>query len=257
MSQTTAPPPVDAIRFRNLVTAELTKIRTLTATWIALAITTTANTALGIVVATDAIRIAGSDGPVPVAQLGTLMLAPVYIFAAIAVYAAGTEYRAGQLRITLAATPDRARLFAAKLTAATALSTLAAIVAVLPGHLLQHSQSIIDRDLHTGEVATDLLATGIVYVILSLIGFGFAIVAQSVVTPLAVLFITPVLVSPAMQGTYPDLIKFLPHEASLSLLGTPTAPDTELTLGSATMVLTTWAAASLAIAAGSLLRRDS
>lgn len=245
------------IRFRDVLTAELTKIRTLPATWIALAVAVTANIALGTLAADDAIRIAGADGPVPVAQLGTIMLSPVYVFVAITVFAGGSEYRGGQLRVTLAAVPDRTLLFATKLIAAAAASLLATAAAVLPGYLIQHAPTILDGDLSSGEATADFTMFVIVYLLLSLMGYGFAIVAKTVITPLAVLFVTPVLVSPAFQSTIPDIVKFLPHEASLSLLGNPTSPTTELSPGVALTTLLVWTAGLLVLAENRLSRRDS
>lgn len=245
------------IRFRDVLGAELTKIRTLPATWIAVAITVTVNTALGIIVATDAIRIAGAAGPTPVAQLGTLMLSPVYVLTAIAVFAGGSEYRGGQLRVALAATPKRMLLFAAKSSAAAAASLLATIAAVMPGYLIQHTAAIGHGELSTANAITDFMALVMAYLLLGLIGYGFAIVAKTVVTPLAVLFITPVLVSPALHNTIPDIVKFFPHEASLSLLGNPTSAATELAPGTALATLAMWTAALLILAENRLSHRDS
>lgn len=245
------------VRFRDVLNAELTKIRTLPATWIALAVAATANTVLGILAADDAIRIAGADGPAPVAQLGTLMLSPVYVFIAIAVFAGGSEYRGGQLRVTLAAVPDRTLLFATKLISAAAASLLAAAAAVLPGYLIQHAPTILHGDLSGGDATASFAMFLVVYLLLSLVGYGFAIVSKTVVTPLAVLFITPVLVSPTFQSTIPNIVKFLPHEASLSLLANPTSPTTELSPGVALITLLAWTTGLLILAENRLSRRDS
>jgi ABC-2 type transport system permease protein len=241
-----------SIRFVDILSAERMKITTLPATWIALAIAFAANTLLGVIAGTDVVRVAGRDGAVPIAQLGTLMLAPVYVFIAVTVFAAGSEYRDGQLRVSLAAVPDRDRLFTAKLAASTTISLLASIPVVLPGYVLQHAPA-----WENGHAAADLAALLVVYLLLSVIGYGFASVSKSVITPIAVLFVTPVLISPALQGTLPTVVKFLPHEAALSFLGLPPDPSTAIDRVAGLSVLTAWAIVFVAAARRFFVRRDS
>ncbi|WP_440072539.1 ABC transporter [Streptosporangium sp. OZ121] len=245
-----------AIRFGDVFAAELAKIRTLPVTWIALAVATAANTLLGVLAVTDAVRIAGQDGQIAIGRLGTLMVSPVYVFAAIAVHAAGGEYRAGQLRVTLAAVPDRNRLFTAKLAATAAAGLLAAIPAVLPGHLVRHAPAIAGGHLGIGAAAAGLAAILGAYLLLGLIGHGLAVIARSVVTPLAVLLVTPVVISPALRGTLPDLVRFLPHEATLSLLDMAGDPGAALGRAGGLLVLTAWAGLSVGGAWLVFARRD-
>jgi ABC-2 type transport system permease protein len=239
---------------KALLTAELTKIRTLPATWIALALATVANTVLGVVAATDAVRIATRDGAVAVDQFGTLMLAPGYAFIAIAVAAAGTEYRGGQLRVSMAAAPDRTRWFCAKLAATAVVALVAAIPAVLPGLLVQHAAA---PETDVGRTVTDLLALLTAYLLLSLVGLGFAVLARGLVTPLAVLVILPVLVSTTLAGLFPSVVRFLPHEATLSFLGRAANPPTSLERGAGLLVLTGWALLFVGVAWALIVRRDS
>ncbi|MEW9528336.1 hypothetical protein [Microbispora sp. NPDC049125] len=254
---TPAPLPMETIRFSDILAAERIKITTLPATWIALVIALCANTVLGVVAATDVVRIAGQDGPIPIARLGTLMLAPVYVFIAIAVFAAGSEHRGGQLRVSLAAVPDRDRLFAAKLTVSAALSLIATIPAVLPGYALRHAAAVRAGELRAGHAVAGFVALLTVYLLLGLIGHGFAVIAKTVITPLAVLFITPVLVSPLFRSTLPHVVKFLPHEAALSLLGMPADPAIALHPVAGLLVLAAWAALSASIAWKIFVHRDS
>ncbi|MEV6371371.1 hypothetical protein AB0L86_31270 [Micromonospora musae] len=238
----------------GLLIAELTKIRTLPATWIALALTVLGNTVLGILAATDIVRVASADGEVAVGQLGTLMLAPAYVFIAIAVFAAGTEYRGGQLRISLAAMPDRTRCFGSKLAVSAVVALVAAIPAVLPGLLVQHGAA---GDLASGRTAVDLFALLAGYLLLSLCGFGFAFLARGVVTPLAVLSVLPVLASTTLNGLFPLLVRFLPHEATLSLLDRPADPATALSREAGLLVLIGWALLFVGAAWALVVRRDS
>ncbi|MDP9841960.1 ABC-2 type transport system permease protein [Streptosporangium lutulentum] len=253
-TETSTPLPVETIRFGDILAAERIKISTLPASWIALTVAFGANTLLGAVAATDVVRIAGQDGPI--ARLGTLMLAPVYVFVAIAVFAAGSEYRGGQLRVSLAVVPGRDRLFAAKLTVSTTLSLIASIPAVLPGYALWHAAEVRSGEPGTRDVVIGFLALLTAYLLLGLIGHGFAVVAKTVVTPLAVLLITPILISPAFRSTLPHLVRFLPHEAALSLLGMPADPATALDPVAGLLVLAAWAALSVAVAWRVFVRRD-
>lgn len=244
----TGPLPVRTVRFGDALAAEWVKITTLPATWIAALVAFGVNTVLGFIAGTDAVRVAGHDGAVPIVRLGTLMLAPVHVFIAIAVFAAGSEYRGGQLRVSLAAVPDRNRLFAAKLIVSTVLSLIASIPVVLPGYVVQHAAA-----LPAGEIAVGLTALLTAYLLLGLIGHGFAVIARSITTPLVVLFITPVLVAPTLRGAAPYLVTFLPHEAALSLAGMPA----DLHPVAGLLVLAGWAALLVSAAWTVFLHRDS
>ncbi|MDG5803794.1 hypothetical protein P9869_14150 [Streptomyces ossamyceticus] len=257
LSAASAAGPARPMRFRDLTAAERMKITTLPATWIALTVTFGANTLLGVIVVTDAVRFGSQDGQVPIAELGTLMFSPAYAFLAIAVFAAGSEHRGGQLRVSLVAVPDRSRLFAAKLTVSATVGIVAATAAVLPGYVVRHAPAIRAGERAAGDVVGGFLAVLAAYVLLGLVGHGFAVLAKSVVTPIATLFITPVLVSPAFRGDLPHVVKFLPHEAALSLLGTPADPVTALTPSAGFLVLALWAAVFITTAWHVFVRRDS
>lgn len=238
--------------------AEFTKLRTLPATWLALLGASTANILLGILATTDTVRVAGADGPVPIGQFGTLMVLPVYGFVAVAVLAAGTEYRGGQLRVSLLAVPDRHRLFTAKLVVTVAVALLAAIPAVLPGHLIRHATAIAAGAPGIADAVGEFLALVAAYLLLSLIGYGLAISTRSVVIPMGVLVILPLLVSPVLQGAVPAAVRLLPHEATLSFLDLANLADPAVLgrVGGA-VTLTTWAALSLGAAWLTLTRRDT
>lgn len=248
---------VDAgeIRLSDVVRAELTKIRTLPVTWLCLAIAVTANTLLGVLAATDVMRVAGQAGEIPIARLGTVMLAPVYAFAAVAVFAAGGEYRTGQLRVSLAAVPDRNRFFLAKLLATSAVAAAAAVPVLLPGHLVRHLAA--GGAPEAGAAATAFLAEVAAYLLLSLVGHGFAVLAKSVVTPPAVLVVLAVLASPTLGGVLPGAVRLLPHEATLSFLGTATDPALTLPRPAGLAVLLAWAVLSTGAAWAFIVRRNS
>lgn len=224
--------------------AELSKIRTLPATWVAVAVAVAAGTVLGVLAADGGVRVGSPAGPVGIGRLGTVMLAPAYVFVAVAVFAAGSEYRGGQLRVSLLAVPSRARLFAAKLTVTTAVSVPGAVLVILPGHLAR------------GAAVAGLAPLVTAYLLLALVGFGLAVLARTVVTPLALLFGVAVLVGPALRGVVPQVVRHLPHDAALSLAGMADDPAA-LTRPGGFVVLLAWAAVSLAAAAAAFTRRDA
>ncbi|APU15108.1 MULTISPECIES: hypothetical protein [Actinoalloteichus] len=251
------PASATAVRFTDVLSAEVTKIRTLPAPWIAVVVAFAANTLLGALAATDTMRFAGPDGQISIGQFGTLLLSPAYAFIAVAVFAAGSEYRSGQLGVSLAAVPNRTRLSAAKLSATAMICVLAAVPVTGPGYLLQHYPDLVAGDLRAAQLLTGLGTVVGVYLLLSLIGYGLAVVVKSVVTPVAALFAIPILVSPMLQGALPDVVRLLPHEAALSILGNPTDPSSALDVGAASLTLSGWAAVFVLLSCWCLARRDS
>ncbi|GAA3140253.1 hypothetical protein GCM10010466_34170 [Planomonospora alba] len=245
-------PDADGIRLSDPVRAELTKILTLPATWIALALALAADTLLGLLAATDAVRLAGPDGQVALARSGTVLLAPVYAFAAVPVFAAGGEYRGGQVRVSLLAVPDRDRFFLSKLLAVLGVLAVAALPAVLPGHLVRHVLGGADA----GGAAGGVPAKAVAYLLVGLVAYGFAALARTVVAPLAVLAALPVLVSPLLRGMAPEVVRSLPHEAALSFLGVPEGPDLALERPVGLLVVAAWAAVSVGAAWAATARRD-
>ncbi len=229
-----------------LLRAEFTKVRTLPATWIALLLALVAYTVLGVLASTDAVRVAGADGTASIGRIGTLMLAPAYVFIGVAVFAAGSEYTGGQLRVSLLAAPRRDRLFAAKLAVSTAVSALAALVVLLPGYLVQHP----------GAPGIGLPALVSAYLLLGLIGHGVAVLTRTAVTPLAGLFVAAVLVAPTLRGAFPEVVRYLPHDAALSLTGLAEDPAAPGRLA-ALLVLAGWAVVSVGLAWAVFTRRDS
>ena len=246
-----------AIRFSDVLGAEITKIRTLPAVWIVVAVSAGASTLLGIIAATDVVRVAGQAGPADITKFGTLMLAPMYAFIAIAVFAAGSEYRGGQLRLSLAATPDRHRFFTAKLLAVAAVTGPAAMAALLPGFAIQHASAVSTEELAIGDAAAGFGRLVLAYLLFSLIGYGFAFAAKTVVTPVAVLFAMPILVSTTLGGVLPKVVRLLPHEATLGFLGMPTGPVSGLGRGPGLLVLTTWTVLVVVAAWALVTRRDA
>lgn len=245
--------PQSAIRARDVVAAEVTKIVTHPATPIALTLAAIANLGLAII---DAIGVSfytsPGEGPASLSSFGSVVFAPVYAFLVLPVYAAGSEYHGGQLRITLTATPKRRALVTAKLIAMITVVLPAVLVTLVPARLTIG----ISDGLNPGELLLDLSRWIAVYLLMSLIAFGIAGLLRSTIAPLTILVLVPVFVGTGILQ-WPEGIRFLPDQASMSLLGTPAYEVAELAPGVAALALIAWASLAVGAFAVSLVRRDT
>jgi hypothetical protein len=85
------------------------------------------------------------------------------------------------------------------------------------------------------------------YLLLAFVGYGWALLARSVVVPLGGLGVAALLLAPAVRAAMPELVRYLPHDAALSLAGRPAGPAA-LTVEGGLLVLSCWAAASVGAA---------
>lgn len=250
---TIALPQQPAIRVRDVVISETTKIVTHPASILALGLALAANTLLAIIAATDVVRFGASDGAAaPLSAFPAVMFAPIYAFLVLPVYAAASEYQGGQLRVSLTAVPDRHRLAMGKLTAAVGVAIPAALVALVPARLV--------LGLHEGLTVPGLLAdmgrwVG-AYLLMSLLVFGLAAVLRSTIAPLVILAVTVIGVNAGLVQ-WPEGVRFLPDQAAMSMIGTPAFEVTELPSAVAAVALGLWALVAICGYAVALIRRDS
>lgn len=230
--------------------AELVKLRTLVSPRVAVAVALAANLLLAVLARGD-VRLAGADGTTPLAQVGDLMLAPVWAFAGLGALAAGSEHTGGQLRVSLLAVPDRTRLVLAQLSAVTAASLAAAVVVVVPAYGVQRLG--VGGDEQPALAVTSLVAT---YVLVSLVAASGAVLGRGAVVPLVVLVVTALLAAPMLRATLPTLVAVLPPDAALSAVGTP-AGEAALGRAAGLAVLAGWAGALVVAALVTTARRDA
>ena len=239
------------IRQRDVIGSEITKIITHPATVLMLAITLAVNLFLAVIDASGLIFYTGA-GPSRLSSFGMVMLAPLYAFLVIPVWAAATEHHGGQLRMSLTATPRRGTFTLAKLTATILVCLAAAIIAIVPARLVIG----IASGLNPAELALNCTQWVGVYVLMSLIAFGLAGLLKNTIGPLGIMIALPVVVATGILQ-WPDGIRFLPDQASLSLVGTPGYDVTELPPGIAVLVLLAWAVLAIVVYTIVLLRRDA
>ncbi|MFC4059066.1 hypothetical protein ACFOWE_12210, partial [Planomonospora corallina] len=106
------------------------------------------------------------------------------------------------------------------------------------------------------EAAGGLLPRAAACLLLGLVAYGSATLARTAATPLAVLVVVPVLVSPLLRGPVPGVVRLLPYEAALSLLGAPRGPDLALDRPVGLLVVVAWAVVLVGAAWAVTVRRD-
>ncbi|WP_435111040.1 ABC transporter [Nocardiopsis synnemataformans] len=244
-------PPV--IRRRDVIAAETTKIITNPVAVVMVAVTVAVNTLLAAIDASGVtFYTGGGQEPSTLSSFGTLMIAPVYAFLVLPVYAAASEYREGQIRVSLTATPDRRTLLLGKLAAMTVAVLAAAVIVLVPARLIIG----FSEGLEAGELLLDLGQWIAVYAFMSFIAFGLAGLLRSTITSLGILVTLPIVVATGVLQ-WPEGLRLLPDQAGLSLVGTPAYDVHELSPGVAALTLTVWTLVSLAVYALSLMRRDA
>lgn len=239
------------IRRRDVIGSEITKIITHPATVIMLAITLVVNLFLAVIDASGLIFYTGA-GPARLSSFGMVMLAPLYAFLVVPVWAAATEHHGGQLRMSLTATPRRGTVALAKLTATTTVCLAAAVIAIVPARFVIGIASGLDP----AELALNCVQWVAVYVLMSLIVFGLAGILRNTIAPLGIMIALPIVVATGILQ-WPEGIRFLPDQASLSLVGTPGYDVTELPPVIAAGVLVGWAVLAIVAYTFALLRRDA
>lgn len=239
------------IRPRDVFASETTKIITHPATLLAIALAFAANTLFGIVGA-SAVQFGTASGTQSLAEFPSVMFAPIYAFLVLPVYAAASEYQGGQLRMSLTATPDRNRLVLCKLAALTLVVLPGALLALIPARLIL---GFHDR-LTVTDLLTDIGRWTAAYLLMSLVAFGLATVLRSAIAPLSLLGALAVFVNAGFLP-WPEGLRFLPDQAAMNMLGTPSSEVTVLPPAIGALAVGLWALIAIGGHAIALTRRDS
>lgn len=240
------------IRPWDVFTAEMIKIVTHPATTLMLVLTASANMFLAAVDASNFVFVTGSAEPSRLSSFGIVMLAPIYPFLVLPIYAAASEYHGGQVRVSLVVTPRRSTFILAKVLAMLTVVVPAATIALIPARLIAG----FSNSLTMGQFFDDLGRWSAVYILMSVIAFGLAGALRNAIAPLGILIALPVVLATGILQ-WPDGVKFLPDQASLSLLRTPGYEVTELPAATAALTLTGWALGLIAVYTITFARRDA
>jgi ABC-2 type transport system permease protein len=257
--------------------AEWTKLRTLAATWwllaAAAALTVAVSAAVSLAVQC---RLSGCAPAQTGADPARISLAGVdlgqVVVALLAGNAVGGEYGTGMIRVTLAATPRRLTMLAAKAVVVTGWALAAGIVAVLgsvlagrlilPGRGLSAANGYVLVSLGNGPGLRAALGSVLYLALIALLALGVTAAvrdsAAGVGLVLGLLYLFPI-----VSSVIPDhvlarhLEQIAPMTAGLDIQATTGLRSLPLTPWQGLGVLAAWAAAALVLG-GLLLRlRDA
>lgn len=220
---------------RNLVLAELSKLRTLPMAMLAAVGTVLLGAAIAVALATsDPHAPSGAVGAVvaavPFAQLGIILLG---------ILPAAHEHAGAQFRTSLTAVPNRSLFLAAKSIAALLAITVTAVLTVGVGLLAAAvTQAAMGISVTGGDAKSWALSGAVLY--LSLIGLLAHAVALLVrhLVPALVTMLALVLIASPLVAAATEHARWLPDRAG-SLLYIPDA-DPVLTAGTGALVMLGW-----------------
>lgn len=258
--------------FGSTLQSEWTKLRTVRATWIILALI------VGLTVGVSALTslVAGltydswGDGAQasfdPLLSSMTGQLFRLILMIVLGATIVTSEYSSRMIRTTFIVNPRRGQVFAAKAVIVTTLNLAVSVIA-LPGMFLA-SQAIFNHyGLPSASITDDDAARMlIVYTVLqalvyTLLPFAIAWLLRSAVSAIAVsfgfIFLTSVLSPLVPVWVQQNIFRFFPDIAADSLSGlTQGNAATHLAQGPAIVVVAVWLVGMLAAAALVLNRRD-
>ena len=256
----------------NVLTSEWTKIRTVRSTYWTLF--TAAAMTIGLSAIVCAVYVAQFDklsvqdkagfDPASTSMVGGV-LAQLAI-AVLGVLVITSEYGSGMIRATLAAVPQRLTVLAAKATVFTAVTiavtTTACFIAFFIGQgILSAKDSGVS--LGSPNALRTVVGTGLYLAILGLLALGLGALirktAGAITAVVGILFVLPVLTS-FLPSSMDAIQKYLPDSAAQAILSGNASTSTGDDVLSAWLglgVFFLYAAAALAAAAFTLVRRDA
>ncbi|MBK0422756.1 hypothetical protein JD292_11800 [Leucobacter sp. CSA2] len=248
-----------------LILAEATKFLTTMPVWI-LAVATVAlqlplawvNAASGVGVPADS-PLLYSSVPVPLAYQGFEMADLGYVIVvSLAALWAGSEYTRGkQIRTTLLATPQRARVFIVQAGLLTAFTAVLAFVTMTGTIMINHAAGLtgVDPLLLTPLIWANIGGVTLSWTLTSLIAFALGVIARSAILPLMLLVPLIVGLGSFLAGVWGGA-RFLPTAAGAAMYGDPgLGVYLPPVLGG--VVQAGWAAALILIAGACFVRRDA
>lgn len=212
MSQALATAPVGRYHLKNVVRSEVVKILTLPSTAITLGVTVVvALVVTGLVTHNAAYQGFGFD-PTQEALTGLIVAGLTGgVFGALLITG---EYSSGTMRMTLAATPRRPLLLAAKIgvtaAATVAFCELLSLAAFFLGQGVLAGRGAPSASLGSPGALRAVLMTGLFISLLALMSFGFGLICRSTAGALAsfvgVVFVLPLV----MRGISEHAVRYLP-----------------------------------------------
>ncbi|ROP35998.1 ABC transporter permease [Saccharothrix texasensis] len=260
--------PATRVGFGHALRAEWVKLRSLRSTWY----TPACLFAVGIGIAFLSMSAVGAEhGGASAAQrlawdptersLTTYVVAQL-IIGVFGVLVVTSEYATGLVRTSLAATPRRSRLLAAKVLVVTAVAAVAGqslmVTAFLLGQAVLAGQGVPHAGLGDPGVLPAVAGGGLYLAAIALLAIGLGAITRATAGALATL-VGIVFLVPALSGLFPSwlqgLVDFWPGKGAVAVLATvpdPAYPHPWLNLGGMCLGV----AAVLAVAFVVFGRRD-
>lgn len=250
---------------RNVVLAELGKLRTLPATAATIAVTVLGTTGLAIAFAAATLGRAGDLTSrfeassalgtglhvIRYGQIGLILLG---------ILTAAGEYSGGQIRTTLAGVPGRALLLTGKTIAysvyavPTASLTVAASSVAAQATLGGHGVPV--SDFFAAENLGPPLGAAAYLVLIGLLAYAVAVLVRDLVGALVMMLTLVLAVSPLLTAMTPAAA-YLPDQAGARLYQTtPVVPEV-LTAAQGAAVMGAWIVLALSAAAVAFTKRDA
>jgi len=244
---------------RNLIRAELLKLRTTRAFWAYIAAALAfvpVSIALSISTANDAAPLTSSEGVrgvLSAASGGALLLLLIGI-----TMMAG-EFRHNTATPTFLITPARGRVVAAKVTAGAIVGVLVAAVSsllTLAIALPWLAARDVDVSLLSADVGAPVLGAVIATGLAAAVGIGLGALMPNQTLAITVVVVWTSIVESLLVGFVPEVGRWLPTGAASALGGTVTANAGLLPFWGAALVLTGYAVAIAAAGANVVTRKE-
>ena len=251
---------------RPALHAEWTKIRTVASPlWLLLGtIATTVALSAGATSVVTCTSV-GCGGDTAKLSLIGVMLGQALV-AILAVLAISGEYSSGMIRTTLTAVPQRAAVFAAKVTTVTGVVAIAGTIAVLgsllAGRLILPGPGDEALSLADGPTLRAVVGSVLYLILIALLSLGIATAvrdsATSIGVVLGLLYIVPVIAQTISDPYWQRVLeKIAPMSAGLAIQATTDIRSLPISPWAGLGVTAAWAAAAL-LAGGLLVRmRDA
>jgi ABC-2 type transport system permease protein len=249
---------------RNLIQAELLKLRTTRSFWLYLA------AALAFVPVTVALAVTGAgaglqDGSTPLGSSDGVRnvfgsaAGGGLILLLIGIYMMAGEFRHNTATSTFLITPDRRRVVGAKLVASGFVGFIVGVAAslvTLAIALPWLSAKDVDLAAHTGDIAVVLLGVLLATTLSPIVGVGFAalVTNQIVAVTAALVWITTV--EALLVSFKPEIGRWLPGGASSALTGTATLDGGLLPIWGGAILFAVYGLAFSVAGSRFVLRRD-
>ena len=254
------------VTLRRVIRSEWIKFWTLRSTWAVLGAAVVGMLVLAVVVAYNTRHLTSNLQANDIAPSSTLQgyfLGELLIGALGVLFVSG-EYSTGMIRSTLVAVPRRLPVLWAKLVVfvtitAVSMITVSIVAFVSAQALLSHYRT--GFSLSDPGVLRVVIGTGVYLTLVGMIGAALGWIVRStpgaLVTYFAIVLVLPLLFGDALGNWGKEVAQFLPGQAGASF--STSIPESSYSLSPwvGLLVLASWVAVALAIAAGVLRRRDA